>query len=136
MIEYRLGSKLDAHKVISLYEASALAEHRPIRNPERMASMLERANLVVTAWDGEMLIGILRALSDFAFVTYVSDVAVHTEYQRRGIGKELIRIAQREGGPNAHIVLLATPKNAEYYQHIGFTLHSSAWILRSYDTVR
>lgn len=136
MIEYRVGNKLDANKVVALYEASALAEHRPIRNPDRMAAMLERANLIVTAWDGEIIVGILRALSDFAFVTYVSDVAVHSDYQRRGIGRELIRIAQREGGSNAHIVLLANPKNAEYYQHVGFTLHSSAWILRSYDTVR
>ena len=101
MIEYRVGNKLDANKVVALYEASALAEHRPIRNPDRMAAMLERANLIVTAWDGEIIVGILRALSDFAFVTYVSDVAVHSDYQRRGIGRELIRIAQREGGWNA-----------------------------------
>ena len=59
-----------------------------------MAAMLKHANIVITAWDGDLLVGISRALSDFSFVTYLSDLAVRVSHQRAGIGKELIRRTQ------------------------------------------
>ena len=93
--------------------------------------MLAKANLVVTAWDGELLVGISRALSDFAYVTYLSDLAVRASHQRKGIGQELIHLTQREGGPETSIVLLAAPKAVEYYPHMGFERHDSAWVLRA-----
>lgn len=136
MISYRVGNSLDLDAVIELYRASTLGERRPVDDPARMASMLARANLVVTAWDGELLVGISRALSDFAYVTYLSDLAVRASHQRLGIGKELIRITRRESGPEAYLVLLAAPKAVDYYPHIGFTRHDSAWLLRAGEPVR
>jgi GNAT superfamily N-acetyltransferase len=136
MIDYRVGNDLDLDDVIELYRASTLGERRPVDHRDRMAAMLEHANLVVTAWDGTRLVGISRAFSDFAFVTYLSDLAVRASHQRMGIGKELIRITRREGGPNAYIILLAAPKAVEYYPHVGFTLHESAWVLRPGDPVK
>jgi predicted N-acetyltransferase YhbS len=129
MITYRLGNDLDLDQVIELYCASTLGERRPVDDRERMAAMLRHANLVVTAWDGDLLVGIARAFSDFAYVTYLSDLAVRVSHQRRGIGKELIRRAQQAGGPNAYMALLAAPKAVGYYPHIGFRQHPSAWIL-------
>jgi GNAT superfamily N-acetyltransferase len=130
MIDYRVGNSLHLDNVIELYRASTLGERRPVDDRERMAAMLEHANLVVTAWEGELLAGISRAFSDFAYVTYLSDLAVRASHQRMGIGKELIRVTQREGGPNASIILLAAPKAVDYYPRIGFTRHESAWVLR------
>jgi hypothetical protein len=46
-----------------------------------------------------------------------------------GIGKELIRRTQQAGGPNARVVLLAAPAAVNYYPHVGFTQHPSAWTL-------
>lgn len=130
MIDYRVGNDLDLDEVIDLYRASTLGERRPVDERERMAAMLRNANVVVTAWDGTLLAGISRALSDFAYATYLSDLAVRVSHQHRGIGKELIRVTQRESGPQASIILLAAPKAVEYYPHIGFTRHESAWILK------
>lgn len=135
MIDYRVGNDLDLGEVIDLYRTSTLGERRPVDDPERMAAMLERANLVVTAWDGDLLVGISRSLTDFAYVTYLSDLAVRASHQKMGIGKELIRVTRREGGPDAYIVLLAAPKAVEYYPHIGFSPHNSAWILRPGDPI-
>jgi predicted N-acetyltransferase YhbS len=134
-IEYRLGNQIDLEQVIELYVASTLGERRPVDDRERMRAMLENANLVVTAWDGDLLVGIARSLSDFAYVTYLSDLAVRVSHQRRGIGKELMRITQREGGP-AYLLLLAAPKAVDYYPRAGFTGHPSAWILRPGELVR
>lgn len=136
MITYQVGNQLDLDAVIELYRASTLGERRPIEDRARMAAMLAHANLVVTAWDGGLLVGISRCLSDFAYVTYLSDLAVRDSHQRMGIGKELIRVTRRESGPQTYIVLLAAPKAVDYYPHIGFTRHESAWLLRAGDALR
>ena len=128
-IEYRTGNQLDLDEVIELYRASTLGERRPVEERGRMAAMLANANLVVTAWDGPLLVGISRSLTDFAFATYLSDLAVRLSHQRHGIGKELMRITQRESGPKTTVILLAAPKAADYYPHVGFTQHHSAWVL-------
>ena len=132
---YKSGKDLDLDAVIDLYRASTLGERRPVDNRERMARMIAEANLVLTAWDGDLLVGISRSFSDFSFVTYLADLAVRKSHQRRGIGKELIRRTQAAAGPNALLVLLAAPAAEQYYPHIGFTHHPQAWTLKPEDTV-
>ena len=128
MITYRVGNDLDLDDVIDLYRASTLGERRPVDELERMAAMLRNANLVVTAWDGNLLVGISRSLTDFVYVTYLADLAVRASHQRLGIGKELIRRTQAEA-VQAVLILLAAPKAVGYYPHIGFREHNSAWML-------
>lgn len=135
MIEYRTGNELDVEQVIELYRASTLGERRPIEDRARFAEMLKNANLVVTAWDGELLVGISRALTDFSYITYLSDLAVRVSHQKQGIGKELIRRTQNAGGPKTNLLLLAAPAAAEYYPRIGFTHMPQAWFLRAGDKI-
>ncbi len=127
-ITYRRDSNLELDVVIELYRASTLGERRPIGDRDRMAVMLRHANLVITAWEGDLLVGLARSLSDFAYCTYLSDLAVRLSHQRRGIGRELIRQTQRHGG-RAQIILLAAPKAVDYYPRIGFQHHPQAWLL-------
>lgn len=136
MIRYRTGNDLDLDALIDLYRASTLGERRPVDDRERMASMLRHANLVVTAWDDDLLVGISRALSDFSFVTYLSDLAVRASHQKQGIGKELIRRTQALAGKQAKLLLLAAPAAEQYYPHLGFTHHPQAWQLGPDDRVR
>lgn len=131
MITYRTGNDLDLDQVIELYRASTLGERRPVDDRERFAAMVGNANLVVTAWEGERLVGIARALTDFAHFTYLADLAVRVSHQRRGIGCELMRRIQTLGGPKTRILLLAAPAAAEYYTHVGFTSASNAWLLEA-----
>lgn len=135
-IEYRIGNRLDLDQVIELYRASTLGERRPVDDSERMRHMLAHANLVVSAWDGPRLVGIARALTDFAYVAYLSDLAVRASHQRRGIGKELIRRSQAELHPEASLVLLAAPAAAAYYPHVGFSHQPQAWILQAGQRLR
>ncbi len=130
MIDYRIGNELDIDEVIDLYRASTLGLRRPVDDPERMRRMIQNSNLVVTAWDGSLLVGISRALTDSSYVTYLSDLAVRESHQRSGIGKESIRRTQQAAGPEAFLILLAAPAAEEYYPHIGFTHHPQAWLLR------
>jgi GNAT superfamily N-acetyltransferase len=130
-ITYQIGNDLNLDGVIELYKASTLGERRPIDNRTCMAGMLQNANLVVTAWDGDLMVGISRTITDFHYCAYLSDLAVRASYQQKGIGKELIKRTQAQLEPTASLILLAAPAAAEYYPHVGFENHPSAWILRS-----
>ena len=133
-IQYRVGNDVDLDAFIDVYRDSTLGERRPVDDRARMEQMLRAANLVVTAWDGDRLVGISRSLSDFAFATYLSDLAVRRAYQRKGIGKELMRRTQQAGG-RATIFLFSAPAAVAYYPHVGFR-EGSGWMLKGDDPIR
>ena len=135
VITYRTGNDLNLDGVIELYRSSMLGDRRPVADRARMALMLRNANLVVTAWHGELLVGIARSLSDFSYATYLSDLAVRVSHQKEGIGRELIRRTQGAGGA-ATVILLSAPKAVNYYPRIGFTQHPSAWTLAAEAPLR
>ncbi len=128
MITYRTGSDLDLDDMIELYVDSTLGERRPVDDRGRMARMLEEADLVITAWDGNLMVGISRCVTDWVYCTYLSDLAVRADYQGQGVGKELVRLT-REATPDATVILLAAPAAVDYYPRIGMTRHDSAWVL-------
>jgi GNAT superfamily N-acetyltransferase len=134
MIAYRSGNDLDLDAVIDVYRDSTLGERRPVDDRDVMGRMLAGANLVVSAWDGDRLVGIARSLSDFAFCTYLSDLAVRRSHQRQGIGRELMRRTQKEG-KTATIFLFAAPAAEPYYPYVGFTA-GSGWMLTRMQRVR
>ena len=130
MIEYRDNASITAEQAIDLYTRSTLGERRPINNVATFEAMLKNANLTITAWDGEKLVGISRSLTDFAYVAYLADLAVDQQYQRSGIGKQLIEETKARLGSECMIVLLAAPKANDYYEHIGFEHNPRAWTLK------
>ena len=130
MITYKTGNNIDLDAVIELYRSCSLGARRPVDDRERMRLMLAHANLVITAWDGDLMVGISRSITDFAYATYLSDLAVRETHQRHGIGKELIRRTQSEGGA-ASVILLSAPAAVDYYPRIGMSNHPSAWMLRT-----
>ena len=135
MIACRAGNDLDLDAVIELYRASTLGERRPVDDPGRIKLMLQNANLVVTAWDADRLVGIARSLSDFSYAPCLSDLAVRLSHQRRGIGREFIR-RTRELAGRATLILLSAPKAVDYYPRIGMKPHPSAWTLPADERLR
>ena len=129
MITCRDDIRPDLAQARDLYRACTLGARRPIDDDARFAMMLARANLIVTAWDDALLVGIARVLSDFSYVTYLSDLAVRVSHQHQGIGRKLIR-RTRDAAPEANLVLLAAPAAERYYPHLGFHHHPQAWMLR------
>ncbi len=115
--------------MIDLYKSCTLGARRPVDDPQRMLDMLKGANLIITAWDREQLVGIGRSLSDFSYVTYLSDLAVRESHQGLGIGKELLRRTQEAAGPSVHVVLIAAPGVEDYYRKLGLQLRSGFVLL-------
>jgi predicted N-acetyltransferase YhbS len=134
-ISYRQGNDLDLSEVVELYQASTLAERRPVGDRERFGAMLKNASLVITAWEGNLLVGIARCLTDFSHFTYLADLAVRASHQKKGIGRELIRQVQKHSGPQTTILLLAAPAAEKYYPRIGFTHAPQAWLLPPGDSI-
>ena len=132
-ITYRVGNDIPVDVVKALYEASTLGQRRPIDDPGTLEAMMRHANLVVTAWNRDELVGISRTLTDFVYVGYLSDLAVHARYQRQGVGVGLIKETRAQMGPKSKLILLAAPAAVYYYPRIGFTHHPQAWMLSATD---
>lgn len=127
-IDRAQGTDLDIDEVLEVYRTSGLGERRPIDDIERFGAMVRNANLIVTCRLDGTMIGIARSVSDFSYVTYLSDIAVSRPHQCSGIGKALIERTMKEA-PQAKVVLLSAPAASDYYPHIGFSKHDSAWVL-------
>ena len=129
-IAYSSSTNISADQAIDLYIRSTLGERRPIHNRKAFENMYKYANLIISAWDGDKLVGIARSLTDFSYVAYLSDLAVDVQYQKQVIGKQLIEKTKSDLEPECMLVLLAAPKAREYYGPLGFEQHPSAWILK------
>lgn len=128
MIKYQIENNISPIEFKELLIKSTLGERRPVDDVERIKAMVENANLIITARDGDKLVGVARSVTDFVYCTYLSDLAVDDEYQKQGIGKELIRLTKKET-PKATIILLAAPKAVDYYPHIGMSKHNACFLL-------
>jgi predicted N-acetyltransferase YhbS len=130
-VTYHLEPELTAEDFIDVLVRSTLAERRPIRDLDAIRAMLKNADVILTARVDGLLVGVSRALTDFAYCTYLSDLAVDEAYQRQGVGRELIRRTHEAAGRRTTLILLAAPKAQTYYPHIGMTKHESCWIIAS-----
>jgi len=129
-INYRNDVIISVDQFIDVLKRSTLAERRPVDDRDRIEKMLQHGNIIITAWQSDLLIGVSRALSDFFFCCYLSDLAVDEAFQKKGIGKELIRLTHEVAGENAMLILLAAPKAVEYYPKIGMEQFKDCFIIR------
>jgi GNAT superfamily N-acetyltransferase len=128
-LSYQIEPELGTDEFVDVLRRSTLAERRPVREAVTIAGMLKNAGLIVTARYNQRLVSVARAISDYAYCTYLSDLAVDVAYQRQGIGRELIRRTREATGANTMLILLSAPDAASYYRHIGMTPHDSCWVL-------
>ena len=128
-IAYSLEPDLPAEEFRAVLIASTLGERRPVNDLQRLDKMLRQADLIVTARDGKRLVGISRAITDFCYCCYLSDLAVDVAYQRQGIGKRLIAETHKSAGELTSLVLVAAPAAESYYPRIGMQQRPSCWTL-------
>lgn len=129
-MEYRLEPELSVEEFIDVLRRSTLDQRRPVDDVTRMQSMLRHADVIATARDAEnRLTGVARAITDFSYCTYLSDLAVDVAVQGQGIGRHLIHFVHNQAGPQTRLILLAAPAAESYYPHIGMHPHTSCWTL-------
>ncbi|MFA5900878.1 MAG: GNAT family N-acetyltransferase [Hyphomicrobium sp.] len=127
-IELSIEPDLSAEEFRTILVASTLAERRPANDLPRLRDMLRNADLIVTARNQGQLIGVARAITDFAYCCYLADLAVDTRYQRQGIGKRLIEATHHAAGETTTLILLAAPAAESYYPKIGMKHMPACWV--------
>lgn len=125
---YRIENDLSTEEFIGLLVSSTLAERRPVNDISRIEKMLKHTDLLITARVADKLVGVARSITDHGYCTYLSDLAVHMEYQGMGIGKELIR-QTKLAVPDTKIILISAPKAVGYYPKIGMSRHENCYFL-------
>jgi predicted N-acetyltransferase YhbS len=127
-VNYNLESDLSIDEFIDLLERSTLSDRRPVQDIERINKMLQNADIIITARENGKLIGVSRAISDFSFCTYLSDLAVDVSFQNKGIGKRLIYETKIKGG-EGKLILLSAPQAVRYYPKIGMQHFDQCYII-------
>ncbi len=128
MIEYRHNLPLDPSDVVRVFDASGLT--RPTQDLPRIARMFAASNLVLSAWSEGKLVGVCRALTDYAYCCYLSDLAVDRGFQRQGIGKQLIQRVRAVIGEEVSLILLSAPGAMSYYPQAGFAKIENGFMLK------
>lgn len=128
-IDYQIEPNLSAEEFIDVLRRSTLAERRPIHDWSTIEGMLRQAGVIVTARYAGLLVGVSRAITDFHYCAYLSDLAVDSAFHKQGIGKILIERTHEAAGLHTMLILLAAPKARGYYPHIGMQAHDSCWII-------
>jgi predicted N-acetyltransferase YhbS len=129
-IQYRTDRRVDVAEFKDILERSGLAARRPVGDAQRLERMLQSYNLILTAWDGDLLVGIATCWTDYAHSAYLADLAVAADRQRSGIGRELVYLARTTVGPQVTLMLLSAPAAVDYYPKIGMERFTDCFIFR------
>ncbi|MFJ1411596.1 GNAT family N-acetyltransferase [Capnocytophaga canimorsus] len=129
-IIYKKDYVPETMQIIEVYQSSGI--RRPIDNVARIEKMYVNSNIIITAWENKKLVGVARALTDFSYCCYLSDLAVRQEYQSEGIGKQLIEEVKKAIGTTEEIslLLLSAPNAMEYYPKVGFEAIENGFIIK------
>lgn len=126
-ITYSTTAIPETQQIIDLYESAGL--NRPTKDFDRIKKMYANSNLIITAWDGDLLVGISRSMADFCYVCYLADLAIREEYKKGGIGKKLVALTKETIGEESTLILLSAKTAMEYYPKIGMDTITNGFII-------
>lgn len=135
MVTYQLETDLPVQEYIDILNSSGLGKRRPMDDIDHLHRMVSGSNMILTAREDGELVGVLRALSDFCYRTFIADLAVRKENQGQGIGRNLIQNA-REIAPEARLFLFSAEDAEGFYQKLGFQLHERCYQLKVGEPLR
>lgn len=134
MILFQVEKNLSLEEYILILNSSGLGKRRPMHDPDHLKRMIHGSNLLVTAREGEELIGLLRGLSDYCYRCFIADLAVSEEFQGKGVGREILRFT-RSLAPDARLILFAAEDAESFYQKLGFKAHEHCYQLKPEDPI-
>ncbi len=117
------SERLSAGEYIDFLKRTDLGSQYPReRFEERIARLVDSVSISLTARSGDgLLVGALFGLTDFAYWLYVTDLGVDRNYERRGIGRRLMRAAHELAGGEKDIAvyLIANENAVPFYEKLG-----------------
>lgn len=89
-IIYKYEKKLDKRQIFNLYHNSGWTSYTD--DMEKLMKGIENSLEVVTAWNNEELVGLIRVVGDGTTIIYIQDILILPQYKRKGIGSKLLKI--------------------------------------------
>ena len=108
--------RIDWDALSNLYKVAPLGD----KPPELLQRVFSNSLFKCFVFDGGRLVGAGRALADGADCSYLCDVAVHPDYQGRGLGKAIIVRLRELSAGHRKIILYANPGTEGFYRKLGF----------------
>lgn len=113
-------ARVDVGQLLALYHVTWWAKER---TTEQVRRALEHSRPIITAWDGPKLIGFTRVISDLTYRATIWDVIVADAYQKRGVGREMMRLVLDHADlKTVTMFVLLTKDQQRFYEHLGFTV--------------
>ena len=132
-ISIRHSKTIAQEKIIALYKANKWSS---AKKPMLLYQALMNAHSLVTAWDGERLVGLGNAISDGYLVVYYPHLLVHPDYHGQGIGRMIINAFQEKYGNFHQQILVSEGNTIRFYERCGFVKGAdtqSMWIYQGDD---
>lgn len=124
MIEYR---ETKAFSAIELEELFLSVGWISGNYPLRLEKAINNSDTVISAWDGNQLIGLINALDDGELTAYAHYLLVNPKYHCLGIGKELVGRLKKKYEGYLYLLLIAEEKkNIAFYEQYGFSIVEGA----------
>lgn len=118
-VVYAREAALPVDDYVDVVGHSTLGKTRPVSDRARIAEMIAGADLVVSARIDGRCVGVARVLTDFAWVAYCGDLAVHEDFQGQGIGVGLLTACRDILGERVGTALLSAPEAVGFYDRHG-----------------
>ena len=128
-IQYEINENIKPELFRQLLIDAGMGERRPVNDLHCIKGMMENSNLIISAWSDDQLVGIARSVTDFHYCCYLSDLAVHRDFQKQGIGKQLQLLTQERLGEHCKLILIAASDDVDYYQHVGYENNNNCWTI-------
>lgn len=122
-ITYQIGSNIPFVQLLALYDSVGWTAYTNEQTRDKLAQAIRNSTYVVTAWDGETLVGLARAISDDVAIFYLKDILIRPDYQRQGIATHLLRQCLERFDHVRNKVLLTDDeeKQLRFYEKMGYT---------------
>ncbi len=116
-ITYLYGKELESNSIRDLF----LSVNWPLGDkPDKLQQAFSHSDKVITAWDGEKLVGLINTIADGSLTAFIPYLLVNPDYQKQGIGEKLVRMIVSEHEKYERIVLLTEKDTVDFYRKCGF----------------
>jgi GNAT superfamily N-acetyltransferase len=127
VIHYKDTKRVAAADVARVFHNSGI--RRPFHDLPRLQRMIDHSGLLITAWAGQQMVGVARAVSDFSYCCYLSDLAVDRSYQKQGVGKTLLERLKRKLSDEVSLILISVPEAEAFFLKAGFIRSDRSYII-------